>query len=80
MDKKIILDSELCIGCGSCEAIAPEHFVLEDDGKSHIKKQYSDEDKEIIAEAINSCPVKAISLGLGKTDQKKTKEKTTAEK
>lgn len=62
MEKKIIVDSDLCIGCGSCEAIAPDYFEIKDDGKSHVKKQYGSEDDEVINEAISACPVNAIEL------------------
>jgi len=62
MEKKINVNDELCIGCGSCEAIAPEHFELKKDGKSHVKKQYTPEDDKLIQEAIDGCPVQAITL------------------
>jgi ferredoxin len=61
-EKKIVVDAELCIGCGSCEAIAPDHFKLDDSGKSKVIKQYSEEDKDIIESAKDSCPVGAISI------------------
>ena len=76
MSKKIIVDSDLCIGCGSCEAIAPEHFGLKDDGKSHVKKQYTPEDEDVIKEAIDGCPVKAISL----VEEKESEKTDTAKK
>lgn len=62
MGKKIIVDADLCIGCGSCEAVAPDYFEIKDDGKSHVKKQYESEDEETINEAIDVCPVHAIEL------------------
>lgn len=62
MGKKIVVNQDLCIGCGSCEAIAPDHFEVKDDGKSHVKKQYTPEDEDTIKEAIDNCPVKAIEL------------------
>ena len=62
MGKKISVNDDLCIGCGSCEAIAPDHFELKDDGKSHVKKQFAPEDEKVIKEAIDSCPVNAIEL------------------
>ena len=62
MGKKIVINPDLCIGCGSCESIAPEHFELKDDGKSHVKKQYTSEDDKIIKEAIDGCPANAIKL------------------
>ena len=57
---KIIIDEDMCIGCGSCESIAPEYFSV--DGKSKVKKEYQESDKDLINEAINACPVDAISL------------------
>ncbi len=60
--KKIIIDDELCIGCGACEGLAPDHFELKEDGKAHVKKQYSEEDKDIIEEAKDGCPAGAIEI------------------
>lgn len=62
MEKKITVDGDLCIGCGSCEAVAPDYFEIKDDGKSHVKKQYTAEGEDVINEAIDNCPVKAIEL------------------
>ena len=59
---KIKIERDDCIGCGSCEATAPDYFELGDDGKARVKKQYSEEDKDIIQEAVDGCPVQAISL------------------
>lgn len=60
--KKIKVNQDLCIGCGSCEQIAPEHFELNSEGKSEVKKQYDEKDKDIIEEAVESCPVDAITV------------------
>lgn len=60
--KKIIIDKDLCIGCGTCVGITPEHFKLGSDGKSEVIKQYTKEDDKVITEAKNSCPVSAISI------------------
>lgn len=62
MGKKIAVDQEVCIGCGTCVGIAPEHFKLDNEGKSSVIKQYNVEDNEIIMEVIDSCPVDAIKL------------------
>ena len=48
------VDAEKCIGCGACVSICPETFELRD-GKAAVK---SDKDCD---EAINACPVQAIS-------------------
>lgn len=67
-DKVIIVDEETCIGCGTCEGIAPEYFKIED-GVSKVVAPYSEADAEVIEEAINNCPVQAISLQT-KTEKK----------
>ncbi len=51
-----------CIGCGTCENIAPEYFEMKDGLSTPTDKLYDEKDKDIIDEAINSCPVQAITL------------------
>lgn len=51
------VDKDSCIGCGSCVAVAPEIFELDDDGKADVKK---DETTEKTKEAATVCPVDAI--------------------
>jgi ferredoxin len=62
MAKKIKLDKELCIGCGACEATAPDYFKMSDDGKAEVIKQYDDEGADVIGEAKDGCPVNAIEV------------------
>lgn len=59
--KKIVVDHNVCIGCGTCEGIAPDYFQLED-GLANVVAPYKEEDADIIEEAIASCPVAAISI------------------
>ena len=59
--KEIQIDQNLCIGCGSCQAMAPKAFELKD-GKSHVKENWQEESEENIKTAKESCPVQAISL------------------
>ena len=61
MAKKIIVDQELCIGCGACANLCPEVFQLQEDGKSKvlIEDGCGKCDCEL---AINSCPVGAIKV------------------
>ncbi|HOK35149.1 MAG TPA: ferredoxin [Candidatus Pacearchaeota archaeon] len=62
MTKKIIIDEENCIGCGTCQALCPEVFEL-DQGKlkAKIKENANiEENQECINEAIASCPMNAI--------------------
>lgn len=55
---KAIVNEELCIGCGTCEALCPKVFKIEN-GKSHV---ISDDCVDCdCGEVVSSCPVNAIS-------------------
>lgn len=60
MLKMVKVNKETCIGCGACAATCPEVFEMGDDGKSHVKKGAKGNEKGI-QEAIENCPVDAIS-------------------
>jgi len=47
-----------CIGCGLCASICPEVFEIDENSKAKIKKQ---KNIPCVKEAINSCPVNAIT-------------------
>ena len=61
---KIKINKIDCKGCGACAAVAPELFEIDDEGKAILlkKENLTDEDKEKIAEAADTCPVQAISV------------------
>jgi len=56
---KITIDKNLCIGCGTCVAIVPKSFKLNNEGKAEVIEPPGDDEKTI-KEAIDSCPVAAI--------------------
>lgn len=59
--KKIVVD-EKCIGCGACIAIDPSHFDFDNElGTSKVISQENIEE-ESVKEAIDACPVGAISI------------------
>lgn len=61
--KKVKVDKNKCLGCGTCVAICPEVFELGEDGKARVKLETGEQRLEAsIKEAIESCPVKAISF------------------
>lgn len=51
------INKEKCIGCGACAAICPKNFVMKS-GKASVKSQ---EKTNCTDEAVDSCPVNAIS-------------------
>lgn len=58
---KVKVNQEACIGCGACVAIADEVFDINDNGLSEVKVDIvSEENKEKVQEAIESCPTAAI--------------------
>ena len=61
MSKKIIIDGELCVGCGACASLCPEVFELQDDGKAKVINEEGCEkcNCDIV---INSCPVGVIKI------------------
>ncbi len=58
---KIKLLRDKCISAGTCVAIAPDVFALDDEGKVVLKDpQGADEDT--ILDAARSCPTQAIEI------------------
>jgi len=55
----IKIDEEKCIGCGTCEAVCPSHFKMNDNGKADVISQ---EEAECVKEAVESCAVDAITM------------------
>lgn len=58
---EIIVDQQLCVGCGACAAMTPEVFILNKSGKSEAKSPNASDDDSIKISA-QSCPVNAISV------------------
>ncbi|MDO8528937.1 MAG: ferredoxin [Nanoarchaeota archaeon] len=54
----IKIDENQCIGCGLCPSICSEVFDMKDNGKAFVKAQKK---LPCVKEAIDSCPVSAIS-------------------
>ncbi|HUV72340.1 MAG TPA: ferredoxin [Clostridia bacterium] len=58
--KKVKIDKEKCIGCGLCVTIAEKAFKLSDEGKAEVLVVETEEESKV-QEAIESCPVGAIT-------------------
>lgn len=62
MAKKIQIDEETCIGCGTCAVIAPGTFRMnEKTNKAEVIVPSTDEESTI-QEAIDCCAVSAITV------------------
>lgn len=73
---KIIVDRDLCIGAGSCAALAPDVFELDGENKAIVKTPKGTDD-ETIRLAAKSCPVFAILLENQKGKQLYPEEDTS---
>ena len=61
--KKIKVDFDLCESKALCEALAPDHFQVDDDDYLQIlDENVTDEDQALIEQAVASCPKSAISI------------------
>ena len=59
--KNPVVNKDLCIGCGSCTALCSQTFNMGADGKSEVVNPQGNSQEEI-KQAVDSCPVQAISL------------------
>ena len=72
MSKKIIIDHQRCVGCGTCEALCSKFFEMGEDRKSHLKgpgkkvsgffEEMEVDDIGCAREAVESCPTQAIHV------------------
>lgn len=53
------VNKDLCIGCGSCVAIAPDNFDFNDEGLAYVK---NDEVNDDVKDAAEACPTEAIVI------------------
>jgi ferredoxin len=57
------VDEVTCIVSGTCEALAPRLFRLDDDGVVQVLKVELDDDLlELAREAARACPSRALTL------------------
>lgn len=62
VSSKIVIDAKKCIGCGRCTKISPANFKMDNSVKKAIVVSSENFDSTLVNQAINSCPVAAISL------------------
>ncbi|PJC02147.1 MAG: ferredoxin [Candidatus Komeilibacteria bacterium CG_4_9_14_0_8_um_filter_36_9] len=59
---KPAVDQNKCTGCGTCIALCSEVFEFNDEGKSHVIDEKGCGHGCDCQQAVDSCPVGAISL------------------
>ena len=59
---KAKVDADLCTGCGLCEDTCPEVFEMKDDIATVKVKEVPAEAEDTCREAMEDCPVEAISI------------------
>ncbi|MDD4202913.1 MAG: ferredoxin [Candidatus Omnitrophica bacterium] len=59
---KVIVDQEICIGCGLCPQICPDIFLMEIDKAKVLVDIVPKEMEDCTKEAADGCPVEAIII------------------
>lgn len=60
---KIKVDYDLCESNALCEALAPQNFEIDDDDLLQvIDDQVTDENRDVVMQAVAACPKSAISV------------------
>jgi ferredoxin len=65
---RVNINKDKCIGCGSCSAMEPDIFGMNEDNVAQISSQYRDkiiDDKSIISKILevrDLCPNGAIEI------------------
>ncbi len=58
---KVRVNKDACIGCGACQAIAPDVFEINDEGYAEVIVEVVPEELENdVIDAIEGCPTAAI--------------------
>ena len=60
MGKKVIIETEECIGCESCVEICPEVFGFDEEVEKAVVILSEGGPEDCIEEAIETCPVECI--------------------
>ncbi len=60
---KVVVDPNICMGCGICESTAPQVFQLNDDNVAIVLVDVVPPDLEAdVRQAVDDCPEQAISI------------------
>jgi ferredoxin len=60
---RIEVDRERCVGSGTCEALAPDVFEVDDDGALLVHRpQPAAAELDGVEDAVQACPTRALTL------------------
>lgn len=61
---RIVVNRTTCGGIGICEAIDPERFEVQADGKAHVLKGDLEDDEalEVGRDAVARCPTQSLQI------------------
>jgi len=62
---KVVVNKDVCIGCGACQTIADGVFEIGDDGLAQVTEEFKNKEipndkEEVVQDAMDSCPTGAI--------------------
>lgn len=60
MDRKVRIDEEECIGCGSCVDVCPDVFEMDHELEKSFVIHPEGGDEDCILEAMGECPMSCI--------------------
>jgi ferredoxin len=60
---RVVVDRDRCVGSGTCEALAPDVFEVDDDGVLALLRPEPGEARlPDVQDAVRSCPTRALSV------------------
>ncbi|RBY86488.1 ferredoxin [Blastococcus sp. TF02A-30] len=60
---RIEVDRDRCVGSGTCEALAPDVFEVDDDGVLVVhREEPGEEELDDVRDAVQACPTRALAL------------------
>ncbi len=60
---KVLVDRDRCVGSGSCEALAPDVFEVDDEGVlTVLREQPAEGELADVRDALTACPTRALTL------------------
>ncbi|MDY6867027.1 MAG: ferredoxin [Chloroflexota bacterium] len=60
---RVVVDEDLCLGCGICEGLAPEVFSMANEPFAEVLVDpVPEEFEEAVRESAEECPEEAIEI------------------